>query len=159
MAFIGSPSAGALEPGYSADAEYLAAMSRENAKLVTAFFAAYNARDTEAVDRLLAPDAEVTTLSARAGLAARWEHGETKRYFEQLDEAWEELRVEVDDCRELGDCVVALGRMRGTGRASQAEVVLDIATVFIVRNARFVRVDTYDDPKAALEAAAARPQA
>jgi ketosteroid isomerase-like protein len=128
-------------------------MSRENVELVRAFFDAYNARDTEAVDRLLAPDAEVTTLSARAGLAARWERGATKRYFEQLDEAWEELRVEIEDCRELDNCVVALGRMRGTGKASQAEVVLDIATVFIVQNSRLVRVDTYSDAKAALEAA------
>jgi ketosteroid isomerase-like protein len=130
-------------------------MSRENVELVTAFFDAYNARDTEAVDRLLAPDAEVTTLSARAGLAARWERGATQRYFEQLDEAWADLRVEIDECRELDDCVVALGRMRGTGKASQAEVVLDIATVFIVEDSRLVRVDTYSDPKAALEAARA----
>jgi len=42
-------------------------MSPENVELVKAFFDAYNARDSEAVDRLLDPDPEVTTLSARAG--------------------------------------------------------------------------------------------
>jgi len=128
-------------------------MSQENINLVKAFFDAYNARDSEAVDRLLDPDAEVTTLSARAGLPARWERGATRRYFDQLDESWADLRVEVEDHRQLGERVVALGRMRGTGKASHAEVVRGFATVFVVRNSRFVRVDTYDDPRTALAAA------
>jgi ketosteroid isomerase-like protein len=128
-------------------------MSQENVELVKAFFDAYNARNDEVVDRLLDPDAQVTTLSARAGLPARWERGATRRYFEQLDESWADLRVEVEDHRELGDRVVALGRMRGTGKASHVEVVRVFATVFVVRNSRFIRVDTFDDPRAALEAA------
>jgi len=39
-------------------------MSQENVELVKAFFDAYNARDAEAVDRLLDPDAEVTVGAA-----------------------------------------------------------------------------------------------
>jgi ketosteroid isomerase-like protein len=128
-------------------------MSQENVELVRAFFDAYNARNDEVVDRLLDPDAQVTTLSARAGLPARWERGATRRYFEQLEESWADLRVEVEDHRELGDRVVALGRIRGTGKASHVEVVRVFATVFVVRNSRFIRVDTFDDPRAALEAA------
>jgi ketosteroid isomerase-like protein len=138
------------------EARYLAAMSQENLELVKAFFDAYNAHDPEAVDRLLAPDAEVTTLSARAGLPARWGRGATRQYFEQLDEAWADLRVEIEEYREVGDCVVALGRMRGTGKASHVRVTLVFATVFVVRNSRFVRVDSYNDPEAALEAAGLR---
>jgi ketosteroid isomerase-like protein len=128
-------------------------MSQENIELVKTFFDAYNARDGEMVDRLLDPKAQVTTLSARAGLPARWERGGTRRYFEQLEESWADLQVEVEDHRELGDRVVALGHMRGTGKASHVEVVRVFATVFIVRNSRFIRVDTYDDPRNALEAA------
>jgi ketosteroid isomerase-like protein len=128
-------------------------MSQENVELVKAFFDAYNARNGEVVDRLLDPDAQVTTLSARAGLPERWERGATRRYFEQLEESWADLRVEVEDHRELGDRVVALGRIRGTGKASHVEVVHVFATVFVVRNSRFIRVDTFDDPRAALEAA------
>jgi hypothetical protein len=44
------------------------AMSEENVELARAFFDAYNARDSEAVDRLLDPDAEITTLTGRAGI-------------------------------------------------------------------------------------------
>jgi ketosteroid isomerase-like protein len=128
-------------------------MSLENVELVTAFFDAYNARDTETVDRLLAPYGEVTTLSARAGLPARWERGETRRYFEQLDESWADLRVEIESYREYGDRVVAIGVMRGTGKSSSVEVTHGFATVFVVSNSRFVRVDSYADPNEALEAA------
>src|SRR5215208_3447752 len=128
-------------------------MSQENVELATAFFDAYNARDSEAVDRLLAPDAEITTLSARAGLPARWDQGETRRYFQQLDESWADLHVEIEAHREHGDRVVAIGVMRGRGKTSNVEVTRSFATVFVVTNRRFVRVDSYADPNEALEAA------
>jgi len=131
---------------------------RTSVELVKDFFDAYNARDVEAVDRLLASDAVVTTLSARAGLPARWEPGQTKRYFRQLDEAWADLRVEIEDLHELGDRVVAVGVMRGTGKTSDAEVARSFGTVFVVKDSRLVRVDSYSDPKEALEAAGLRKE-
>jgi len=128
-------------------------MSHQNLELVKAFFHAYNARNIEAVDRLLHPEAEITTLSTRAGMPDHWRQGTTKRYFEQLDEAWTDLHVEVEDYRELGDCVVALGVLRGAGVSSHVEVARDFATVFVVRNSQIVLLETYDNWKAGLEAA------
>ena len=128
-------------------------MSEENVELATAFFEAYNARDSEAMDRLLDPDVEITTLTDRAGLATRWSRGMTKQYFEQLDETMADVRVEIDAYRQLGECVVALGVIQGAGRTSHAEVANDVAVVFVVKNSRFTRVETYDSWKAALEAA------
>jgi ketosteroid isomerase-like protein len=131
-------------------------MSQENVEVVEAFFDAYNARNSEAVDRLLHPDAEITTLSTRAGMPDHWRQGATKRYFEQLDEAWTNLRVEVEDYRELGERVVALGVLRGAGVSSQAEVIRDFATVFVIRNSQIAVLDTYDNWKAGLDAAGLR---
>jgi ketosteroid isomerase-like protein len=131
-------------------------MSQENVEVVEAFFDAYNARNSEAVDRLLHPEAEITTLSTRAGMPDHWRQGTTKRYFEQLDEAWTDLRVEVEDYRELGECVVALGVLRGAGMHSHVEVARDFATVFVVRNSQIVLLDTYDNWNAGLEAAGLR---
>jgi ketosteroid isomerase-like protein len=128
-------------------------MSQANVELVKAFFDAYNARDSEAVDRLLHPEAEITTLSTRAGMPDHWRQGTTKRYFEQLDEAWTDLRVEVEDYRELGEYVVALGLLRGAGMHSHVEVARDFATVFVIRNSQIVLLDTYDNWKAGLTAA------
>jgi ketosteroid isomerase-like protein len=131
-------------------------MSQENVEVVKAFFEAYNARNIEAVDRLLHPEAEITTLSTRAGMPDHWRQGTTKRYFEQLDEAWTDLRVEVEDYRELGERVVALGVLRGAGMHSHVEVARDFATVFVIRDSQIVLLDTYDNWKAGLDAAGLR---
>jgi ketosteroid isomerase-like protein len=128
-------------------------MSREDLEVVKAFFDAYNARDVEAVDRLLHPEAEITTLSTRAGMPDHWRKGTTKQYFEQLDQAWTNLRAEVQDYRELGDRTVALGVLRGAGMASHVEVDRDFATVFVIRDAQILVLDTYDNWADGLEAA------
>jgi ketosteroid isomerase-like protein len=128
-------------------------MSKENVELATAFFDAYNARDSDAVDRLLDPDVEITTLTGSAGMLTRWSRGTTRGYFEQLDQTLADLQVEIESYRELGERVVALGVIRGAGRTSHVEVANEFAVVFIVRNSRFARVDTYGSRKAALEAA------
>ena len=131
-------------------------MSQENVEVVKAFFDAYNARDSEAVDRLLHPEAEITTLSARGGLAGDWSQGKTKRYFEQLDEAWADFRIEIEDYRESGERVVSLGVARGAGMSSHVEVASEFAVVFVVENSQILVLDTYDNWKAALEAADGR---
>ena len=122
-------------------------------KVVEAFFDAYNARDSEAMDRLLHPDAEITTISARRGLPDHWRQGTTQRYFEQVDEAWTGLRIEVQDYREVGDRVIALGMLRGAGMYSRIDVVSEFATVFVIRNSQILVVDSYDSWNVGLEAA------
>ena len=62
------------------------------------------------------------------------ESGTTSEYFEQLDETLADLLVDIQDYRELGDRVVALGVIRGAGKASQVEVANDFAVVLVVRN-------------------------
>ena len=125
-------------------------------KVAEAFFDAYNARDSEAMDRLLHPDAEITTISARRGLPDHWRQGTTQRYFEQLDEAWTGLRIEVEDYREVGERVIALGMLRGAGMYSRIDVVSEFATVFVIRNSQILVVDSYDNWDAGLEAAGLR---
>ena len=128
-------------------------MSQEDLQVVNAFFDAYNARDSEAVDEMLHPEAEITTLSTRAGMPDHWRKGTTSQYFEQLDQAWTNLRAEVQDYRDLGERVVALGVLRGAGMSSHVEVARDFATVFAIRNGRILVLDTYDNWADGLEAA------
>jgi ketosteroid isomerase-like protein len=126
-------------------------MSQENVDLVKSFFAGFSARDGEAVDRLMARDAEITTVTARAGLPGRWVPGATRQYFEQLDETLADFRIEIEDYRDLGARVVALGTLRGAGMSSHIEVASEFAVVFIVSNSRIRVVDSYDNWNAALE--------
>lgn len=128
-------------------------MSREDLEVVRAFFDAYNAREVEAVDRMLHPEAEITTLSTRAGMPDHWRKGTTQLYFEQLDQAWTNLRAEVLDYRDLGERVVALGVLRGAGMSSHVEVARDFATVFVIRNSQILVLDTYDNWQDGIEAA------
>jgi len=132
------------------------AMSQENVELAKAFYDAYNARDSEALERLLHPEAEITTVSAKGGLGGDWSRGTTRQYFEQLDEAWVGLRIEIEDYRELGERVVALGVVRAAGMSSQVEVATDFAAVLVVRDSQIVLVDSYGNWKDALEAAGLR---
>jgi ketosteroid isomerase-like protein len=120
-------------------------MSEGDLEVVRAFFDAYNARDVAAVDRLLHPEARITTLSTRAGMPDHWRKGTTGRYFEQLDQSWTNLRAEVQDYRDLGERVAALGVLRGTGMSSHVEVARDFATVFVIEDAQILVLDTYDN--------------
>ena len=127
-------------------------MSQENVEVAKAFYDAYNARNSEALDRLLHPQAEITTLSSRGGLGGDWSRGTTRQYFEQLDEAWTGLRIEIEDYREAGERVVALGVARGAGMSSHVEVASDFAAVLVVRDSQIVLVDSYSNWNDALEA-------
>ncbi|HEX2462551.1 MAG TPA: nuclear transport factor 2 family protein [Vicinamibacterales bacterium] len=131
-------------------------MSQENVEVAKAFYDAYNARNSEALDRLLHPEAKITTLSARGGLGGDWSRGTTRQYFEQLDEAWTGLRIEIDDYREVDERVVALGVARGAGTSSHVEVASDFAAVLVVRDSRIMLVDSYNNWNDALEAAGLR---
>jgi ketosteroid isomerase-like protein len=131
-------------------------MSQENVEVARAFYDAYNARDSEALDRLLHPEAEITTLSARGGLGGDWSQGATTQYFQQLDEAWAGLRIEIEDYREVGGRVVALGVARGAGMSSHIEVASDFAAVLVVRDSQIVLIDSYSNWEDALEAVGLR---
>jgi ketosteroid isomerase-like protein len=128
-------------------------MSQENVEVAKAFYAAYNARDSEALDRLLHPDAEITTVSARGGLGGEWSRATTRQYFEQLDEAWTGLSIEIEDYRDLGERVLVLGAVRGAGMSSHVEVTTAFGAVLVVRDSQIVLVDSYSSWEDALEAA------
>ena len=131
-------------------------MSRASVEVAKAFYDAYNARDSEALERLLHPEAEITTLSARGGVGGDWRWGTTREYFEQLDEAWTALRIEIEEYRDVGERVVALGIARGAGTSSHIEVASDFAAVLVVRDSQIVLVDSYNNWKDALEAVGLR---
>ena len=131
-------------------------MSHENVDVAKAFYDAYNARNSEALDRLLHPEAEITTLSARGGLGGEWSRAKTAQYFEQLDEAWTGLRIEIEEYREVGERVVALGVARGAGTSSHVELASDFAAVLVVRDSQIVLVDSYSSWKDALQAVGVR---
>lgn len=97
----------------------------ENAKIdfVRRTFEAFNARDLEALLATVHPEIEflpVTRAVANQGQPYRGHEG-IRKYFLDVAEVWQELRVTPRSYVELGDHVAAYGRVYG--RAGDGTVV------------------------------------
>jgi ketosteroid isomerase-like protein len=131
-------------------------MSQENVETFKRGLDAYHRRDVEAM--LENADAEIewqpVALTALGGDAAVYRgHEEIREGFRDLFETLGEIRLEYTEIRDLGDCIVGIGRIHARGEESEAETESPHATVVEYRNGMAIRVRSYLDPKEALEAA------
>jgi ketosteroid isomerase-like protein len=131
-------------------------MPQENVDQAHRAADAYSRRDVDALLEELDPEVEwhsalSTVLSGEATVYRG--HDGVREWFRELDDALGEIYVEYSDIRDLGDRVVAIGRIRTRGRESGVETESPLAAVSDLRNGKAVRVRTYLDPKEALEAA------
>lgn len=128
-------------------------MSEENLARLRAATEAFNQRDGTKFDRLLAPDAEI--IPVRAAIEGTTYRGPdaASQYVAAVDESWESLRWEVDEVREAGDSVVALGHIRGRGRGTGATIDTRGGWVAQFRGDLIARFRTCTSREEALEAA------
>jgi ketosteroid isomerase-like protein len=109
-------------------------VSRENVELTRGLIDAWAKRDVEAFTAYCAPNIEWRSVFAAVGGAVYRGHHDVRRYFQDLGEAWEEVRVEVEAYFDLGDSTLAFTTWQGRGRHSGAEVTLHGALAFRWRN-------------------------
>ena len=64
--------------------------------------------------------------------------------------AWEECRIEAEGFHEAGAQIVAFVRVHGKGVGSQAEVEMENAHVWTMRNGQALAIRTYSDRERAL---------
>jgi ketosteroid isomerase-like protein len=83
-------------------------------------------------------------------------HVGVRKLFRDLNESFAEVDLEIAEIRDLGDRLVAIGRIRNRGKASGAETVTPLALVTEIKNGKAISVRAYLDPKEALEAAGLR---
>ena len=76
-----------------------------------------------------------------------------RAYFADVDSAWEEFRLIVDEYRDLGDRVLTLGRLEGRGRGSGAAVDTRQGAVADIRDGKISCVRSYLDHGEALRVA------
>ena len=128
-------------------------MSEENVETVRAALEAFNRRDGEAFGALLARDAEIVPM--RAALEGTVYRGPdaAAQYCAAVDESWENLRWEVEEIRDGGDWVLALGRIRGRGRVSGAGIDVEAAWVARFRDGLVANFRTWTDRGEARKAA------
>jgi ketosteroid isomerase-like protein len=128
-------------------------MSQENVEIVRRGIDAWNRGDLDEWLAGFAPEAELHTTGrfpdenvyrGRAGL---------ERYWAEIHEDVEEVSVSISDLRASGDRVFQAVTGRGRGKRSKVPVERPIWFVTTLRDGLAVRVETYVDPKEALEAA------
>ncbi len=134
-------------------------MSQENVEAVHEWIAAINRRDLVALLKLADPDLEFRSyLAALSGSDGAYRgHDGLKRYLRDLDDAWESFQVEQDECRDLGETVLMVGRLHARGRSSGLEVKERLAFLHTFREgtgpSRYVRHQFFATVAEALKAA------
>jgi ketosteroid isomerase-like protein len=111
-----------------------------------------NDGDLEASFRLSHPDIE--WVVAREHPDARTLVGQeaVAKYQREWEETLPGVRVTLDRLLDVGEKVVAIGTVRGSGNQSGADVSVPIGFVFAFRDGLIARVQEYIDPAEALKA-------
>ncbi len=123
----------------------------EGAKIVASIYAAFARGDLLAVSALFDPRAQARQSpllpwgGAYQGVQGIMRH--VGKLLEHLD--W---RVEVDEYIEAGDHVVAIGASRGIVRASGKEFKVRLVHVWLLKDGKVVRFESYIDTPKMLQA-------
>jgi ketosteroid isomerase-like protein len=129
-------------------------MSQENVEAVRVSFDLYNRRDLATIQSGVTEDAELFTFTeGRAEGRPFVGPVGVREWLESDAEAWEQITVEADDLRDLGNRVLAIGRIKGRGRGSGLELDSPGAWIFEFRGRQVSYMRGYLDLAEAFEAA------
>lgn len=135
-------------------------MSQENVDTTRIGVVAMAQGDVEAIVQLVDPAVEY--VSYLVGVEGTSYHGHEglRSYFRDLADAWEAFEVQIDEYRDVGNDVVAIGDLQAKGRASGAILESRLAWVISFREGtgpnRVTSMRFYTDPEQALEAVGLR---
>jgi ketosteroid isomerase-like protein len=132
-------------------------MSRENVEVVRRIYEAGARREGATVLPLYDQGVEWDGSGSPAGLLTGSlvyrGHDGIREAFRQWYEAWGDVEHEVEEFIEAGPHVIAVGTMRGTGRASGVEIRWEgYASTWTLRDGKVVRVAWFPSREEALEA-------
>jgi ketosteroid isomerase-like protein len=131
-------------------------MSQHNVEVFKRGADAYDRRDAEAFLEDAHPDVEwrpaFQMLLGGSATVFRG-HDAIRRMFREVDESLAAIGAEWSDIRDLGERVVATGRLRIRGRESGVESESPVGIVVDFSEGKVVRVQTFLDPAQALDAA------
>ena len=133
-------------------------MSRENVEAVLGLLNAWNRGDRDGWLALAHPEMEWSSAILRqveGGATVYRGRAELQRFWDEWHALWS-LEIEVSETRDLGNTVLALARIRTTGKASGAEVGRSIGYVFEFEDGLMRTARSYLSPAEALEAVGLR---
>jgi uncharacterized protein len=127
-------------------------MSQENVDKARAFIDAHNRRDFDAAVESFDPDIDWVLPAHQSSDSGRGPD-EVRRFWEGLDETFEELRLDPQEFVDDGDQVATrlryYGRGKGSGIVVEGELYHQVVTF---RDGRMVRIEYFTDWDKALEA-------
>jgi ketosteroid isomerase-like protein len=128
-------------------------MSQANVDRTRNFIEAYNRRDFDVALEDFDPELEWVLPAHQRSDSCRGPD-EVRRFWQGLDETFEELRLEPQEYVDAGDRVAVRLRYYGRGRESGVEIETEMYhQVTTFRNGTMVRIEYLTSWPAALEAA------
>ena len=127
-------------------------MSQENVKAFKRGLEAGNRGDVETLLQELDPAVEWhSALHALLGgeQTVFRGHDGVREMLRDLNDAFDEIQIEMSEIRDLGDRLVAIGRTRTRGKASGAVTETPLAFVTEIKNGKTISLRAYLDPRQA----------
>jgi ketosteroid isomerase-like protein len=130
-------------------------MSQKNVEIVRAFFAAWNARDMNAVREMYDPDV-ILRAPENWPEAGPWVGREAvMRQWEQQRAAFDTDTIEfISDFKAVGDRVAVRFVWRGKGHGPESN--MEVTALYTIRAGRILGTDFFWDHAEAIEAAGLR---
>jgi ketosteroid isomerase-like protein len=134
-------------------------VSQANVEIVRHVYEAAARRDSASVLALYDPEVELDNSALAVvgwGGGVYRGHDGLRNFFREWHEAWETVDYDFDELIDAsGEFVISVVSRRARGRASGAEVTLDLALLWTIRDERVVRVVWFSSREDALAAAEA----
>ena len=131
-------------------------MSEENVEAFKRSFEAGNRHDFEAMLEELDPAVEwhpAVGVGLTGEATVLWGREEVRTWFQGHVRSFRRSSFEASEFRDLGDELLAFGRVHAHGTGSGVEIDSPLAWLVRFKNGKAIWVRSYLDPKEALEAA------
>ncbi len=124
----------------------------EQAAAVRQFTDAFNRRDFDSLLAAVDPDLELHEWPEAPGAQTFRGPDEARQAIESWFDAWEWMKVEVEDIVESGERVLVTLHQRAKGKGSAVEVEIRTPNVYTFRDGKLFRIQLFTEREAALEA-------
>jgi ketosteroid isomerase-like protein len=128
-------------------------MSQEHVEIVRRIYATWAPGSSPSESSLLHPDIEWINPPYALEPGTRKGIDAFASITGELNDRFEDFRMEVERLIDMGDRVVVIATMRGRGAGSGIEVENRHGSVWTVRDGKAVRFQWFQEPEEALEVA------
>jgi len=129
-------------------------MSQENVEIVRRMYAAWGARDLDALLEVTDPESEFRTSGSFPDLEPIYRgHQGMRSFWEAMLVPWESFRIDLERIVEGHDCAAVAIRFRARGKGSGVPTDLRQGHAIRFKNARIVKLSAHKSFESALEAA------